>query len=130
MNLEESKYFKKAEFECSCFRCKGKHRGAPTPALLDILEAARERFKRPMIISSGFRCAAHNAEVGGVFPSEHTLDGDLTDAADIIISFSRDRFELIGILYALFVPRIGIAKSFIHIGASHSLDQDVIWLYA
>jgi zinc D-Ala-D-Ala carboxypeptidase len=47
----------------------------------DILEPIRERFACPVVISSGFRCPALNAAVGGVPGSQHVIG----QAADILV---------------------------------------------
>ena len=39
--------------------------------LVDALEAFREKVGRPVIVNSAYRCAAHNAAVGGTPHSEH-----------------------------------------------------------
>lgn len=41
--------------KCGCGRCD------MAPAFLDRLEALRTAFGRPLTISSGYRCAAHNS---------------------------------------------------------------------
>lgn len=47
----------------------------------DILEPLRERFKSPIVISSGFRCLDLNKAVGGASSSQHVVG----QAADITI---------------------------------------------
>lgn len=37
----------------------------------NVLEPARERLGKPIIVNSGFRCPVHNAAVGGVTNSQH-----------------------------------------------------------
>ena len=61
-------HFKLIEFECPCCHTVRLH-----PKLLQMLEALRERWKRPLVITSGFRCRAHNDRVGGVRKSFHLL---------------------------------------------------------
>ena len=39
--------------------------------LVEVLEAVREHFNAPVIITSGCRCAKHNASVGGSVNSQH-----------------------------------------------------------
>ena len=82
INWSSVKYFKKSEFKC---QCGGKYcNGYPadiSPKLIDILEALREYFGKPITITSGLRCKKHNAEVGGVSNSQHQYG----KAADIYI---------------------------------------------
>lgn len=54
-----SKNFQAYEFDCSCGRCR------TTPIDMDlvaILQKERDHFGKPVMISSGYRCPAHNAE--------------------------------------------------------------------
>lgn len=124
-----SQNFNSWEFRCSCERCLGQFRGCPSTKLLAVLEALRALIGRPIHITSGYRCPQHNAEVGGVSPSEHTEDDDITSAADIACLGDRDRYEIIRALFTLKVERIGIGKNFIHVGVSHTLPSPVIWAY-
>ncbi len=74
--LYGSKYFTREEFRC---QCKGKYCNGfpyePTKELIFTLDRIRERLGVPITIvesgGSGVRCAKHNAEVGGVYNSEH-----------------------------------------------------------
>ena len=71
-----SPHFSKKELAC---RCCG--RLMVDRRLIDALEALRQLAGVPIVIHAGYRCPAHNREVGGVPNSEHT--GGL--AADIHI---------------------------------------------
>ncbi len=37
----------------------------------EVLDPARERLGKPIRVNSGYRCAKHNREVGGVRNSQH-----------------------------------------------------------
>lgn len=50
-----------------------------------LLDKVRDRFGKPIYISSGFRCTALNSAVGGVKGSQHQKG----QAADIITSHTR-----------------------------------------
>lgn len=66
-----SAHFLMDEYACDC---AGYCDGWPTemnPELLERIEALRMACGRPVIITSGVRCAARNAEVGGVAWSFH-----------------------------------------------------------
>jgi uncharacterized protein YcbK (DUF882 family) len=68
-------HFSRHEFVCRhCGRLTG-----PAPQLLGVLEELRARVGRPLRIVSGYRCAVHNAAVGGATGSQHLLG----TAADI-----------------------------------------------
>lgn len=75
-----SAHFAADEFYCRCGR--GHEAIEPPRALIDGLEKLRGLLGgRPIIITSGHRCADHNAAVGGVVNSAHLK----ARAADIII---------------------------------------------
>ena len=59
-----------------------------------ILEPARRKLGKPIVISSGYRCPKLNAAVGGVPNSYHTRGM----AVDIVCSVASEYDELISIL--------------------------------
>ncbi len=61
-------YFKDTEFNCKCCRTGG---DKMDKRLLNLLDSIRERLGAPIIVLSGYRCAKHNAEVGGAKNSYH-----------------------------------------------------------
>ena len=65
-----SPHFRRDEFTCN--HC-GELPHDPPAQLLQILEDLREEFNAPVIITSGYRCATHNANVGGAKSSQHRL---------------------------------------------------------
>jgi len=102
-----SKYFKKEEF-ARCFRengarCKECRLAQPAKQLPygieenmlalveEVLEPARERLGKPIVVNSGFRCPIHNAAVGGVANSQH-MKGE---AADITCDNNKRLAEII-----------------------------------
>ena len=72
-----SKHFRRDEFACKC----GCGFNTVDVELLATLEAVREHFGKPVIITSACRCPAHNERVGGASGSQHKLGR----AADIIV---------------------------------------------
>lgn len=105
-----SPHFSLAEFDCPCPACRGTH-GGVLIELVDALEELRSLIGRPIFVNSGWRCAAHNAAVGGSPRSQHLLGR----AADIFVQ------GLTGpVLYA-FARRIpafrgiGVAPTWIHV---------------
>lgn len=77
------KWFSMNEFECHCGCRMPDSARANIEALVEqVLDQARERYGKPVCVNSGYRCARHNAAVGGVANSQH-LRGE---AADICCS--------------------------------------------
>ena len=76
---EGIRYFTREEFRC---KCGGRHCGGfpaePSGKLLRLADRVRAHFGAAAIISSGVRCEAHNANVGGVENSRH-LTGKAMD---------------------------------------------------
>jgi len=71
-----SEHFSRAELQCKdCGQC------LLSPRLLPALEALRALGPEPIIIHDGYRCAEHNAAVGGVQHSEHCTG----EAVDCVI---------------------------------------------
>lgn len=64
---DDIKYFKKSEFRCKC----GCGADDMNETLVRVADRTREHFGSPITVSSGRRCATHNARVGGVANSRH-----------------------------------------------------------
>jgi hypothetical protein len=71
---DKVKYFKKSEFACKC----GCGADEMDETLIRVADRARGYFGKPILVSSGRRCATHNAKVGGVSNSRH-LSGKAMD---------------------------------------------------
>ena len=74
-----------ANFTSTEFDCQGSGCCSSTivdEKLVEYLQKIRDHFGKPVNINSGYRCATHNASVGGATKSNH-MDGK---AADIRIS--------------------------------------------
>lgn len=97
------------------------------PDLLAVLTLLEARMGFELDIHSGYRDPEHNREVGGVEDSEHTDDPGC--AADVFCQRSRTRYRMLKELFALDVRRIGIGKTFLHVGISLEKPSDVAWLY-
>lgn len=70
--------FNSKEFECHCGKCAVVK---ISKELLTYLQLIRQHFGKPIVINSGYRCAAHNRAVGGATGSKHTQGM----AADIVV---------------------------------------------
>ena len=119
-----AKYFK-PETDPRLFFCPCCGHSIVDIVLLNKLDKLRELFGKPIYVNSGFRCKEHNFNVGGSPNSEH-MDGK---GADIKCESSRDRFRLIDFAFEVGFRRIGIGRSFIHVGSCKKRAQDVIWMY-
>lgn len=64
---DDIKYFKQSEFRCKC----GCGLDEMNETLIRVADRTREHFGKPIRVSSGRRCASHNAKVGGVANSRH-----------------------------------------------------------
>lgn len=118
------RFFQFSEFKCRCGQCDGGP--LPSPLLLSRLDRWRDGYGAALLVSSGSRCAAYNAKVGGKPDSAH-LTGE---AADIIVPYSSQRFKLLDLALAgdLF-NRIGVGSNFLHVDVSTTLPQHVCWVY-
>jgi uncharacterized protein YcbK (DUF882 family) len=112
--------FSRQEFSCGC----GCGFANPDPALVTGLQLLRDAVKRPVIIQSGCRCAAHNTKVGGAKRSMHVLG----KAADI-------RVEGVSAvkLYQLTkrIPQfrgfgVDVQRGFVHVDTR---DVTAVWSY-
>jgi uncharacterized protein YcbK (DUF882 family) len=114
--------FKKAEFDC-------KHTGENNMQheFMQKLQAIRTEFGKSIQITSGFRSVKHPVEAGKTHShGEHTQG----NCADIACTNSNDRFRLISLALKHGVTRIGVAKTFLHLGIGGvSLPNNVIWEY-
>jgi uncharacterized protein YcbK (DUF882 family) len=70
-------YFSRAEFACKC----GCGQNTIDYEVVAACIAVREHFDRPVRITSGVRCKAHNKAVGGSRHSQHLFGR----AADIVV---------------------------------------------
>ena len=77
-DIKISENFSLREFQCPCCHAVMIH-----PRLAAALQKLRCARGKPVVITSGYRCARHNAEVGGVPRSRHTrgLAADIAAAS-------------------------------------------------
>lgn len=116
--IQLTKDFSSDEMECPC--CKTCNMN---PAFMIMLQALRDVWNKPIHINSGYRCAKHNAAVGGVADSQHVL-GRATDCG---VSAS-DRYPFVRLAISLNFGGIGIAGNFIHIDNRDPLKA-AMWKY-
>lgn len=120
-----SRFFEDREFWCKCGRGECDAPRQPAPELLALLDEMREDVGAPVHVTSGLRCAWWNRREGGRPDSGH-LDGT---EADLRCAGSRFRYALLASALRHGVPRVGVAATFLHVGVSPRLDQQVVWVY-
>ena len=106
--IKLSKNFNSTEFDCKCG-------AACSSTLIDetlvaLLQQIRNHFKKPVIITSGYRCATHNREVGGATNSYHTKG----QAADIVVNGVSPQ-EVAKYAESIGIKGIGLYDTFVHI---------------
>lgn len=123
MNWADYPYFTKAEFDC-------KHTGKNEmqPEFMAKLQLLREKYGKPVVITSGYRHWTHPVEARkGHTTGEHTRG----TCCDIACTSGADRYQIVQLALQLSFPRIGIAKNFIHLGIGGSgLPSPTIWDYS
>lgn len=122
--IDWSKY---PNFSASEFDCKHTGRNEMRTEFMDRLQALRTEYGRPMKITSGYRHPSHPVEARkGHSNGEHTRGM----CADIACTSGSERYELVRLAMAHGFHRIGIAKTFLHLGlGGPGLPSNVIWEY-
>ena len=115
-------YFTRDEFSCRCGNCENMIQDA----LIDKLDNAREISGVSYKINSGFRCLAHNTSIGGSKTSLHMAGR----AADIHVSSSAARYQILKGLFAAGLDRVLIYKTFIHadIAGEGKQSETALWM--
>lgn len=103
--------FKASELACKCGKCGSTGREMDAGFMVK-LQTLRDLYERPIHISSGYRCSAHNLAVGGAANSYH-LKGR---AVDILIPKGESRYDLCKYLFQLqYFRGIGFYDGWVHI---------------
>jgi uncharacterized protein YcbK (DUF882 family) len=89
------------------------------------LEKARQEADIPFVITSGYRCTAHNQAVGGKRNSAHRKGR----AADIRATTDHQRALIAFSAANAGFKRIGFGSNFIHLDSDPTLPTPRIWLY-
>lgn len=131
-------YFKFSEFDCNCKSCKSTGASGKVNMDADFLERldfARSIAKgnQSFVITSGFRCEAHNAAVGGRQKSAISKGSShmYGYAADIAATDSVARYRITQALIEAGFDRIGISAKggFIHVDSDPDKSPGVLFLY-
>jgi uncharacterized protein YcbK (DUF882 family) len=124
---EQFRYFERREFAC-------KHCGANKmdELFLLALDELRYRYGKPLIVTSGYRCPAHNACVSstGLY-GPHTTGG----AADLRVSRA-DAYNVLRLALEMGFTGIGVSQKgidrFIHVDmlrAAPDRPRPTVWSY-
>lgn len=114
-------FFSRREFVCLC----GCGRADMDPDHILKMYLARRFGYCRFVVTSGFRCAEHNAAVGGSPTSSHPKGL----ASDLKAANSRERFFLVKSLVLAGFERIGIGPDFVHADSDPDKEPGLIWLY-
>ena len=118
------KNFTKQELSCRC----GCGEMGYTEEFLDLLQKLRDKFGKPMQITSGARCLNHNRNVGGARFSKHLSSAaSVPCAVDIACTNGHDRAKLIFLAGALGFHGFGIAKTFLHLATREG--ESIVFSY-
>jgi len=120
-NFPSVENFAEQEFACKC-GCKAVDM---RPDFIISLQSARNRSSTKFTITSGYRCAKHNATVGGRTTSSH-LKGC---AADIAADNAPALWDILSSLIAAGFVRIGIGSDFVHVDSDIGKTPRLVWLY-
>lgn len=120
------KYFTRDELKCPhCGECHMK------PEFLVRIDTLRERFGKPLIVSSGYRCPEYNAMISHTGTTGPHTTGQ---AVDIVIS-GRDAYDLLSLALQMGFTGIGInqkgdyGKRFIHLDTLKGDTRPWVWTY-
>jgi len=128
--VDHGQFFSREELQCRCGECG--YLCKMDEAFMLYLGELREKFNKPLYLSSGFRCHAHNRKVSssGSSNGPHTTG----KAADILIA-KQDGYEILKLALELGFSGIGInqkgAGRFIHLDTltRHEGFRPTIWSY-
>lgn len=108
------KYFHMAEFECRC-KCG---RADMHPMFLQALDQLREKYGKPLVVSSGYRCPSYNAKVSKSGPNGPHTTGR---AADVLVDRG-DAYRLTRLAMESGFTGIGFQQK----GAGRFLHLDIL----
>ena len=112
-----AKHFHLKEFECKCGACEVQQIDT---LLLQKLDDLRDELGSAIIVTSGYRCEAHNKAVGGKRNSRH-LAGQAADIFSKAVTIK----QLLELCKKKF-QRIGVATSFLHVDIA---EGKATWKY-
>jgi hypothetical protein len=123
----KAKWREYPNFSAQEFNCRHTGKNEMQHEFMVKLQAIRTEFGKPMDPSSGYRHPTHPIEARKTHSNgEHTQG----NCCDIRCTNSADRFRLIELALKHGITRIGIAKTFLHLGiGGKGLPTNVLWDY-
>lgn len=113
----------KLEFDTKQFACPDCGRMEMDIDFLNRMQTVQFGMGEPLLITSGFRCAAHNAAIGGSPKSQHLLGL----AADVSCMSAAKRWLLIMLAVRNGLKGIGVGKDFVHLDLRQGTS--LLWTY-
>ena len=122
-----SKYFKPKETQCSCCGLN-----FMDEEFMEAIDAIREEYGAPMIVSSGYRCVNHPIEAAKRAPGPHN-----TGMAIDILCHGAEAYRLIRLALSIGMRGIGINQKgdidqrFIHLDdCDHGPNRPRPWIWS
>lgn len=124
-------YFTIKEFECPCGCGFGSREEDISERLIYRLNDMRKFMNRPLVVTSGARCAEYNIVVGSRPSSAHLPNPNThqCEAADIAIDSALVRYLFVKLAFYVGFERIGIHDDFVHVDVATHLPEEVLWMY-
>jgi uncharacterized protein YcbK (DUF882 family) len=116
-----SMYFSESEFQRCTPKCSLQDM---SQSLMIKLDAVRALSGLPIILNSAYRSDSYEKSKGRSGTSEHTFG----QAVDIACTSDSVRFRIVEAAIRVGFERIGIYKTFLHLGVSKLHSEGVIWL--
>ena len=131
-DLEPEDFARWPNFGRHEFACKGSGQCRMAPLFMDKVQLLRERYNKPMRISSGYRSPEHNAKV-----SSTGTEGPHTTGRAVDIMVSRgDAYLLLKLALEMNFTGIGISQKgenrFIHLDdltEDETAPRPTVWSY-
>lgn len=106
--------FRADEVCCKCEACAAQLDVlVPSPSIMTRLQSIRDSVNKPIVVSAGVRCLAHNQAIGGAHDSRHLPAA--ADAVDVECQDSGDRYLLVRAAIKVGVTFIEVCPSHVHL---------------
>lgn len=115
--MYKPKFFTPKEWRCKCGKCKTRESYAPiNDQVLVRLDLIRAALNAPITITSGWRCQAHNATVGGADRSYHMQGRAVDVTADDFAALVAMAERIGGLyLYKFTELRPNLSRRYLHL---------------